>query len=285
MKDEHLDILVKSIISSTANSLPPDSHIKAVHKNGETWFCFMITAERGGTIKGCINPRQGVSALVRRLLESDETASGRQFVLTHGESVLRQLLADLPQDVADFTHSILNKAQSLAIQKGSTKLARNLRLADPQGLLAKVEELADHTKPMQDLGKWLFDLQLQREKTTTGRKGSKLTRSETIEAGMEYRQIHARFREIKKDQTQEQRDYKKRPEIKRLGFKPTAWKKEWRKICERRVRYHDLPKNILALFVDESPSNIAALFVSRRFSISDSYLKTGILPLAKKLQK
>src|SRR5260370_16770331 len=102
MKDEHLDVFVKLIISSAANSLPPDSHIKAVHKNGETWFCFMITAERGGTIKGCINPRQGVSALVRRLLESDETASGRQLVLTHGKSVLLQLLPDFPQDLTDF---------------------------------------------------------------------------------------------------------------------------------------------------------------------------------------
>lgn len=286
MTDDDLDERVKLIIRLVGNTLPPNCHIKAFEKNGETWFCFTIIAEWGGTIRGCLNPRQGVSALIRRLLEDNETVPARQAAFLQAESLLRQLLTDLPQDVADFILAMLNKASEVSIQKASSRLVRDLRVSgDPYELLSKVEKLADPKTPSRELSKWLFDMRREREKITTGRKGSKLTRSDVIEARKEYKQVLPLFREIRKDHTQEKNEYKKKPEIMRHGFKPTEWKKEWDNICARRVRYPELPKDILARFVDESPSEIAAHFVSKRFGISTSYFKTHILPKAKKLQK
>jgi hypothetical protein len=275
-----------TLIRLVGQTLPPGSHIKVHQKDGETWFCFHIEAEWGGTIRGCLNPRQAVSRLITRLLADAETATARRSAIWQAESTLRQLLANLPQDVADFIHAIFNKASHMAIQKASSALARELRISgDPHGLLPQVEELADFRKPVEELSKWLFELQMDREKITGGQKGSRLTRSEVIEARNEYKQILARFREIKKDHNQEKKAYGKRPEIRRGGFKLTHWKKEWKKTCAERADYQDLPENILALFVTDAASSIAAKFVSARFRVSSSYFSTHILPLAKKLQE
>lgn len=285
--DKSLDDLATKIIAHVAATLPDDSHLKVVEQDGQFWFFFRVHSVRAGVIRGCLNPHEGVKALLHRYFANPApditTIHTIQFTLSHATLFVRELLADLNQNVADFIPAILNKAELVTIEKDYKRASRVLRQHGRPELAEDYSTLADSKQAFQELGDWLFEQQFQREKLTAGRKESRLRRWEVIEAKREYDKSLKRFEAIKEHFEQVKGEHK--PPRRNQSFVETL-KTKWEEICLATVQYQDIPPDIIALFTEDHTARPVALaFIARKYGISSSSLQKRLFPSISKSRK
>ncbi|MFL6210525.1 MAG: hypothetical protein ACJ74W_16840 [Pyrinomonadaceae bacterium] len=183
------------------------------------------------------------------------------------------MLLELNNDLALFTHTILNRAEYTVIHRGYRRAVRELRLHNPNTNYADDSDLS---QVLSEVSTWLIDRKAHGETLTTGRKKSRLARWEAQEALTEQQQYHNRFQSIQREFDQLKATH--RPPRRNVSFNESL-KSKWREQYLARVEYHDLPLEIFERFVDgHTASEIAWEVVSRKYAISVSHLKQNIFP-------